>query len=67
LSVVGFDGIEATTWTVPTLTTIAQPIAEIADTAVTALRTLIDEPERPLPNFFFRPRLRRGGSSAPPG
>ena len=34
LSVVGFDGIEATTWTVPALTTVEQPIAQIADTAV---------------------------------
>jgi DNA-binding LacI/PurR family transcriptional regulator len=67
LSVVGFDGIDATTWTVPALTTIEQPIGDIADTAVTALRTLIDDPEKPLPNFFFRPSLREGGSTAPPG
>jgi DNA-binding LacI/PurR family transcriptional regulator len=52
---------------VPALTTIEQPIGDIADTAVTALRTLIDDPEKPLPNFFFRPSLREGGSTAPPG
>ena len=30
LSVVGFDGIEAAAWTQPGLTTIEQPIADIA-------------------------------------
>jgi DNA-binding LacI/PurR family transcriptional regulator len=64
LSVVGFDGI-ASDWTEPRLTTIAQPIDEIAHTAVDALRRLIDEPNRPLPHFVFPPQLRRGGSTAP--
>jgi DNA-binding LacI/PurR family transcriptional regulator len=64
LSVVGFDGI-ASEWTQPRLTTIAQPIAEIADTAVDALRRLIGEPSRPLPHFVFPPQLRLGSSTAP--
>jgi DNA-binding LacI/PurR family transcriptional regulator len=66
VSVVGFDGIEAAGWTQPQLTTIEQPIDEIAETAVGAIRSLIDEPERELPHFLFRPRLRVGGSTAPP-
>lgn len=66
LSIVGFDGIDATTWTQPPLTTVEQPIAEIAETAVTALRTLIDAPEKPLPNFYFRPQLVARASSAAP-
>jgi DNA-binding LacI/PurR family transcriptional regulator len=66
LSVVGFDGIAAE-WTQPRLTTIQQPIAEIAETAVQALRRLIEEPARPLPQFVFSPQLRVGGSTAPPG
>jgi DNA-binding LacI/PurR family transcriptional regulator len=66
LSVIGFDGIEATSWTQPALTTIEQPIADIAETAVRALRSLIDEPDRPLPDFVFRPKLRPGASTAPP-
>ena len=66
LSVVGFDGIEAADWIEPPLTTIEQPIDEIAATAVDALRTLIDEPGQSLPNYVFRPRLRPGGSTAPP-
>lgn len=66
LSVVGFDGIDAATWTQPSLTTIEQPIAEIAATAVDALRTLIDEPEQAVPSSTFRPRLREGGTTAAP-
>lgn len=64
LSVVGFDGIEATSWTNPPLTTIEQPIAEIAQTAVDTLRTLIEDPKA-LPNSYFRPNLRRRSSTAP--
>jgi DNA-binding LacI/PurR family transcriptional regulator len=66
LSVVGFDGIEAAAWTSPPLTTVEQPIDEIAETAVNALRTLIAEPDKPLPDYSFRPRLRVRGSTAAP-
>jgi DNA-binding LacI/PurR family transcriptional regulator len=67
LSVVGFDGIDAAAWTSPSLTTVEQPIAEIAETAVNALRTLVSEPEKPLPDYSFRPQLAVRGSTAPPG
>jgi DNA-binding LacI/PurR family transcriptional regulator len=66
LSVVGFDGIEAAAWTSPALTTVEQPIEEIAETAVNALRMLIEEPEKPLPDYSFRPRLRVRESTAAP-
>ncbi len=66
LSIVGFDGIEAAAWTNPPLTTVVQPIEDIARVAVDALRTLIEEPPRVMPHFVFRPRLRAGGSTAPP-
>jgi DNA-binding LacI/PurR family transcriptional regulator len=66
LSVVGFDGIEATRWTSPQLTTVEQPIEEIAETAINALTSLIEDPEKPLPDFSFRPRLAVRGSTAPP-
>ena len=66
LSVVGFDGIEAAAWTSPPLTTVEQPIEEIAETAVNALHTLITDPEKPLPDYSFRPRLRVRGSTAAP-
>ena len=61
-SIVGFDGIAAA-WTQPQLTTIEQPIAEIAATAVGALRALIDEPGRELPHYVFRPKLRERAST----
>ena len=66
LSIVGFDGIDATTWTAPQLTTVEQPIAEIADTAVGTLQSLIADPERAVPNSYFRPLLRVRGTTAPP-
>ena len=65
-SVVGFDGIDATRWTNPPLTTVEQPIEEIAETAVSALRSLIEEPHKPLPDFSFRPQLAVRASTAPP-
>jgi LacI family transcriptional regulator len=66
LSIVGFDGIEATAWTNPSLTTVEQPIEEIAETALNALQTMMDAPTKPLPDSFFRPRLRVRASTAPP-
>jgi len=64
-SVVGFDGIEAGAWTQPPLTTIEQPIPEIARTAVDALRALIEHPQS-LPHSYFRPRLCARSSTARP-
>ncbi|MFL5954418.1 MAG: LacI family DNA-binding transcriptional regulator [Gaiellaceae bacterium] len=66
LSIVGFDGIAATRWLQPPLTTVAQPILDIAEMAVNALWSLVEEPERHVPNFLFRPQLREGRSTAPP-
>jgi DNA-binding LacI/PurR family transcriptional regulator len=66
LSIVGFDGIAAAGWTQPPLTTIEQPISDIAEMAVNALWSLVEEPSRRVPNTLFRPRLREGASTAPP-
>jgi DNA-binding LacI/PurR family transcriptional regulator len=66
LSIVGFDGIDAANWTIPELTTVEQPIAQIADTAVQTLQTLIEQPGRPLPSSYFRPILRVRNTTAPP-
>jgi DNA-binding LacI/PurR family transcriptional regulator len=65
LSVIGFDGIEAASWNEPALTTVEQPIDEIASTAVRALCALIEDGSRSLPNYVFRPRLKLGRSTAP--
>ena len=66
LSTVGFDGIDACTWSVPPLTTVEQPIGEIAETAVDVLQTLIREPHAALPNYLFRPRIKVRASTATP-
>jgi DNA-binding LacI/PurR family transcriptional regulator len=66
LSVVGFDGIDAASWTQPPLTTVEQPIDEIARTAVAALRSQVEEPGERQPSYVFRPRLRVGGTTAAP-
>ncbi|HVS84960.1 MAG TPA: LacI family DNA-binding transcriptional regulator [Gaiellaceae bacterium] len=67
LSIVGFDGIEATTWTEPPLTTVEQPIQQIADQTVETLLSLIENPDRPVPNSYFRPVVRARASTAAPG
>jgi DNA-binding LacI/PurR family transcriptional regulator len=66
LSIVGFDGIDAASWTQPPLTTVEQPIDEIARTAVAALRAQVERPEERQPSYVFRPQLRQGGTTAPP-
>jgi DNA-binding LacI/PurR family transcriptional regulator len=66
VSVVGFDGIDAAAWTQPPLTTIEQPIDEIAGTAIEAMQALVDGPGQTLPSYVFRPTLRAGGTTAPP-
>jgi DNA-binding LacI/PurR family transcriptional regulator len=66
LSVVGFDGIEATKWSVPELTTIEQPIDLIAERAVDTLQRLIDTPDDSHPNSYYRPTLRVRSSTAAP-
>jgi DNA-binding LacI/PurR family transcriptional regulator len=65
LSVIGFDGIEAAAWNEPVLTTVEQPIDEIAATAVGALCALIEDGSQSLPNYVFRPRLKLGRSTGP--
>mgnify|MGYP000371383116 CR=1 FL=1 len=67
LSIVGFDGIEATEWTDPPLTTLAQPVQQIARTAVDAAHALITKPAQELPHYVFRPRLLARSTAAPPG
>lgn len=66
LSVVGFDGIDAAGWIDPPLTTVEQPIEQIATTAVDLLRSVIDMPGRVLPRVLYQPKLRLGGSTAAP-
>jgi DNA-binding LacI/PurR family transcriptional regulator len=64
LSIVGFDGIEAASWVDPPLTTIEQPIQELASTAVDLLQTVIADPSRSLPRVLYQAKLRPGASTA---
>jgi len=66
LSIVGFDGIEAAGWIDPPLTTVEQPILDIARTAVSTLRGLIGGQGGAMPDVQYRPKLRVGGSTAAP-
>ena len=44
VSVIGFDGIPLSRYTLPTLTTIAQPADDIARESVSLLQRLVDDP-----------------------
>jgi DNA-binding LacI/PurR family transcriptional regulator len=66
VSIVGFDGTEAAGWTHPPLTTVEQPIGDIARAAVSTLRSLVSGGSGALPHVQYRPRLKPGGSTAPP-
>jgi DNA-binding LacI/PurR family transcriptional regulator len=64
LSLVGFDGVEAGAWTEPPITTLAQPVIEIAEAAVETLESLVNGSARTPPSRVFRPRLLERGSAA---
>jgi DNA-binding LacI/PurR family transcriptional regulator len=68
-AIVGTDGT-APTGTVTLLFTdiegSTKPIDEIAETAVNALSSLIADPQKPLPDYSFRPQLSVRGSTARP-
>jgi DNA-binding LacI/PurR family transcriptional regulator len=66
MSVVGFDGIDASYWVDPPLTTVEQPIEAIASTAVELLQSVVAEPRRFRPRVLLQPKLRVGRSTAPP-
>ena len=65
LSIVGFDGIPLSNLTTPRLTTVTQPIAEIAGAAISALlgQRKMPKPGRPV---LFDCELAERESTAPP-
>lgn len=65
LLIVGFDGIPLSNLTTPRLTTVIQPIAQIADAAVSALLGLREMPIAGRP-VLFGCELAERASSAPP-
>ncbi len=69
LSVVGFDDIPLASYCTPALTTLAQPIAEIARAAIDGLLADLEGSGggSPVHSRVFRPRLVARASSSPPG
>jgi DNA-binding LacI/PurR family transcriptional regulator len=67
LSVVGFDDIPLASYATPALTTLAQPIGDIARAAVDGLLADLEGKPAATPhNRIFRPRLVIRDSTAPP-
>ena len=64
-SVVAIDGIPLSAYTVPTLTTLAQPAEEMGRESVKILLDMVEG--APPRHMWAEPRLRPGGSTAPPG
>jgi LacI family transcriptional regulator, galactose operon repressor len=69
LSVTGFDDLPLAPFTVPPLTTVAQPVAELAEAAVERLLTRIERPAVAPPprHTVFPVRLVVRGSTGAPG
>jgi DNA-binding LacI/PurR family transcriptional regulator len=60
LSVVGFDGTHAASWPSHQLTTMRQPLAQMADSAVDLLVKLLEEPRRLPETRLFAAELVQG-------
>ncbi|MFD7983468.1 LacI family DNA-binding transcriptional regulator [Kitasatospora indigofera] len=67
ISVVGFDDLPVTRWSHPTLTTVRQPLHDMAAMAARTLVRLIDGEEVDLPRVELSTRLVERESTAPPG
>lgn len=66
ISVVGFTGDDIGAFTVPPLTTMAQPIEETGRKAIEILLSLIKDPRRPAKRILLPARLTERSSVAPP-
>ena len=67
VSILGFDDIPLASYCTPALTTLAQPISEIAAAAVDGLLAELEsDPAPPAHSRVFRPTLVVRGSTAPP-
>ena len=58
------DGLDLAEFHNPQLTTIAQPIAEIAQSSARILVATIDDPDRAVEQVWIRGRLIEGASVA---
>lgn len=67
LSVIGFDDVPLATYVIPALTTIAQPIYALGQTAVEILLRRLRQPDAPPETVTLPTRLVIRSSTAPPG
>lgn len=65
ISVVGFDGISASSWHSYQLTTVSQPTFYMTKAAVETLINLIESPENPPETRYWPGKLIEGNSVAP--
>lgn len=65
MSIVGFDGLDVANYVVPSLTTIVQPVAEIAQSTARVLLATMAEPTRAIEQVWIRGRLTTGESVRP--
>ena len=63
-SVIGFDGIYEGTYCRPKLTTVIQPVAEIAESSMNSLSRLLTQKDGGATHFFIQPRLCLRNSTA---
>jgi LacI family transcriptional regulator len=66
LSVVGFDDIRMASWERFQLTTVRQPLAEMARTSADLMAQRIDSPDAPYQRLVFPSLLVRRRTTAPP-
>ncbi|MDR1798492.1 MAG: LacI family transcriptional regulator [Bifidobacteriaceae bacterium] len=66
LSVVGFDGTKLAAWSVPRLTTVVQPLEEIARLAITTIKAMIEGRDPNTSRIQLPTQLQVGGTTAPP-
>ncbi|MCC8167057.1 MAG: LacI family transcriptional regulator [Planctomycetes bacterium] len=67
ISVIGYDGIEAGDFCRPALTTIYQPVAELAAATLRRLITIIQSPDQTAVRSFIQPRLLLRNSTSQRG
>jgi len=67
LSVMGFDNISLASFAIPPLTTVAQPIDEIGESAVSILLHHLQDPEAPPETIMLNTHLIVRQSTARPG
>ncbi|MFJ4691401.1 LacI family DNA-binding transcriptional regulator [Streptomyces sp. NPDC088766] len=67
ISVVGFDDLPESRWTTPALTTVRQPLAEMAATALRLLVRMMDGEHPEGTRTELSTRLVERASTAPPG